>query len=85
MALHAIFEVLFPFLLCSILCSRRITNNLTFMLYPFSVSMHVVLVEPTCAYARWAHMHRILYVRNLTKIHTRQKVILGNTKCLSAT
>ncbi len=25
--------------------------------------------EPTCAYARWALMHRFLYVCHLTKIH----------------
>ncbi len=27
------------------------------------------IFEPTCAYARWAHMHRFLSVCNLTKIH----------------
>ncbi len=41
-----------------------------------------LLIEHTCAYARWAHMHRFLYVRlsvclsvcDLTKIQTRPKV-----------
>ena len=39
-----------------------------------------LFIEPTCAYARWAHMHRNLYVCDLTKIQTgpkftRKKVI----------
>ncbi len=37
------------------------------------------IFEPTCAYARWAHMHRFLSVClsvcNLTKIQTRKKLI----------
>ncbi len=41
----------------------------------FSLSLGCFLFEPTFAYARWAHMHRILYVCmsvcDLTKNPTR--------------
>ncbi len=34
-----------------------------------------LLFEPTCAYARWPHMRRILSVCDLAEIQTRQKVV----------
>ena len=37
------------------------------------------IFEPTCAYARWALMHRFLSVRNWTKIQTGQKLLDQNS------
>ena len=41
-------------------------------------------IEPTCAYARWAHMHRFLSVRLSVRLSvwTRQKIRLENNSYL---
>ena len=48
------------------LCGNKKNRNL-----PGHRTNHDLIFEPTCAYARWALMHRIAYVCDLTKIQTR--------------
>ena len=47
--------------------SYQITTGKNAMFCPF--------FEHTCVYAWWAHMHRYLSVRDLTKIQTWQKAL----------
>ncbi len=43
--------------------------------------MGKTMFEPTCAYARWAHMRHFLSVCDLTKIRIGPKVTCQKLKC----
>ncbi len=49
---------------------------LIFQGFKFQTTFLRFIFEPTCAYAWWAHMHRFLYVCDLTKIGERVRCIV---------
>ena len=51
-------------------------------LFTVKSMFYLFVFEHTCAYARWAHMHRFLSVCDLTKIQTGPKFGLDNNSYL---
>ncbi len=70
----------FVLLYLSFICWFSSRLRILTMLFS-SVFYCVFIIEPTCAYARWAHVHHFVSVRDLTEFQTWYKV-LSQEQCV---